>query len=135
MSGHLFVGVVLMFDQHHRKARLSLLASLVQLAMPFCILLFFVLLFCSFHAWQWLRQGVKSDPHRLTRRLKVATYAVSNFFYTSLAQAALNQLFMLSDSPILDGCPYRQFLQVLRTTGVPAVSAECNVIAVGIQVT
>ena len=99
--------------QHHSKSRLALLASLVQLAIPFCILFFFVLVFCTIHAWQWFRSSIPPDRHGLNMLLKVSTYAVLGFFYTSLAQAALNQLSCYQiDTPIPADTPYPQYLEV-----------------------
>ena len=103
--------------QHHSTSSLplSVLSTLVQLAIPFCILLFFTLLFCGLHIWSWLQNGAKADRACLKRRLQVSTYAVLGFFYTSITQAALNQFSCYQiDSSIPLNIAYPQFLQVSR---------------------
>jgi len=103
--------------QHHSTSSLplSVLSTLVQLAIPFCILLFFTLLFCGLHIWSWRQNGAKADRACLKRRLQVSTYAVLGFFYTSITQAALNQFSCYQiDSPIPLNIAYPQFLQVSR---------------------
>ncbi|KAL0038200.1 hypothetical protein WJX79_007783 [Trebouxia sp. C0005] len=106
--------------QHHSTSSLplSVLSTLVQLAIPFCILLFFTLLFCGLHIWSWRRNGAKADRACLNRRLKVSTYAVLGFFYTSITQAALNQFSCYQiDSPIPLNTAYPQFLQASWRAG------------------
>ena len=102
----------------------SLLATLVQLAIPLCILLFFVLLFCGLHLWRWWWKGAKWDQACLNRRLSIAAYAVLGFFYTSFALAALNQFSCYHiDAPIPSGTPYPHLLQVRP---LPLVHPPCS---------
>ena len=85
--------------QHHMTSTsipLSVLSTLVQLAIPLCILLFFVLFFCFLHTWRRLC-GSPQRKQLLRKQLKVSTYAVLGFFFTSLTQASLNILLLLSD--------------------------------------
>ncbi len=119
MTSHALLQVVALdcLLQHHSTSSLplSVLSTLVQLAIPFCILLFFTLLFCGLHVWSWRQNAAKADRAYLNRRLKVSTYAVLGFFYTSITQAALNQFSCYQiDSPIPLNTAYPQFLQVSR---------------------
>ena len=102
----------LLQHQSSSPVPLSVLSILVQLAIPFCILLFFVLFFCLLHLLSWHKSGANPGWYSLRRRLKVTTYAVLGFFYTSLTQAALNLFSCYQiDYPIPADTPYPQFLQ------------------------
>lgn len=114
----LFVMQVVALDcllQRHSTSSLPLpiLSTLVQLAVPFCFLLFFVVFFCVLHIAAWHKAGANPGWHTLSRQLKVSTYAVLGFFYTSLTQASLNQFSCYEiDYPIPTNTPYPYFLQV-----------------------
>ena len=113
--------------QHQRSSSLplSVLSTLVQLAIPFCILLFFVLFFCLLHLWSWHKHGANPGWYSLRRRLKVTTYAVLGFFYTSLTQAALNLFSCYQiDYPVPAGTPYPQFLQASRASSCNFASSR-----------
>ena len=100
--------------QHANQAAvpLSVLSTLVQLAIPLCILLFFILFFCSLHLCRRLR-GMQQPRSVLCKQLKVSTYAVLGFFFTSLTQASLSIFSCYQiDAPTPEDTPYPQNLQV-----------------------
>lgn len=97
----------------HRSQRvpLSVLSTLVQLALPLCILVLFVLFFSCRYIWR-RGQGRQQPRCMLSKQLKVSTYAVLGFFYTSLTQASLNIFSCYQiDAPTPSGTPYVENLQ------------------------
>ena len=99
--------------QHSNQSAIpvSVLSTLVQLAIPLCILLFFILFFLCLHACRGLKSTTQGRT-LLHRQLKVSTYAVLGFFYTSLTQAILSIFSCyLIDAPIPSTTAYPQNLQ------------------------
>lgn len=98
---------------------LSVLSTLVQLALPLCILILFVLFFSCRYIWRQF-QGRQQPRSVLSKQLKVSTYAVLAFFYTSLTQASLNTFSCYQiDAPIPSGTTYVDNLQT--STCLPAL--------------
>lgn len=99
---------------HHRSQHIPLsVGSIhVQLALPLCILVLFVLYFSCRYTWRKFL-GRQQPRNVLSKQLKVSTYAVLGFFYTLLTQASLNIFSCYQiDAPTPSGTLYAENLQV-----------------------
>lgn len=112
----------------HAVIPLSVLSSVVQLAIPLCILVLFLSFFTYRFFWRFL-QGRQDPRSFLSKQLKVSAYAVLGFFYTSLTQASLDTFSCYQiDTPVPSEIPYPDNLQASS-----CIHCSCCTICIGTE--
>ena len=110
--------------QFSGSTHLSVMRILVQIFVPFAVLLLFSIAWAAVYYLKHLQAPMQFDW--LQKRLLLTSFSVLGYFYPSLTQAALNifACFPL-DSPVDQDTLYRDNLRVSYAAAFTEKLAEC----------